>query len=125
MKSIKGIVPIGVSFAVLAAVTLLLWRLNLTTTSPPHLVYFYLLPVVLIAVLYSGRLALLCAAIAMVLADYFLQYPIYSLANDNPLEYGDLICFAALAAMAIKCIRVLVRPRAKILEVGPRHRRGW
>jgi len=52
----------------LAAVTLILGRLN-PTTNPQHLVYFYLLPVVLIAVLYTGQLALLCAAIAMVLAD--------------------------------------------------------
>jgi len=123
MKTLKDVIPFGVSIAVLAAVTLILWRLN-PTTSPQHLVYFYLLPVVLIAILYTGRLALLCAAIAMVLADYFLQYPIYSFANEDPLEYGDLICFAVLAAMAIKCIRVLVRPRAKILEVGSHHRRG-
>ena len=125
MKSLKGVVPIGVSLAMLAAATIILWRLKLTTTSQPHLVYFYLLPVVLIAVLYNGRLALLCAAIAMVLADYYLQDPIYSLANDNPLEYGDLVCFAALAAVAIKCIRVLVRPRAKILDIGSRQRRSW
>jgi uncharacterized membrane protein len=57
-----------VSIAMLAAVTLILGRLN-PTTNPQHLVYFYLLPVVLIAVLYTGQLALLCAAIAMVLAD--------------------------------------------------------
>jgi len=114
-KALKGVIPIAVSLAVLAAVTLILWHLKLTT-SQSHLVFFYLLPVVSIAVLYTGRLALLCAAIAMVLADYYLQNPLYSFANDNPLEYGDLICFAALAAMSIKCIRVLLRPRAEIIE---------
>jgi len=43
----------------------------------------------LIAALYNGRLALLCTAMAMVCADYFLQEPLYTFANDNPLEYGE------------------------------------
>ena len=66
----------------------------------------------LIAALYNGRLALLSAAIALVCADYFLQEPLYSLANDDPREYGDLFVFALLAVPAIKFVRVLVRPRA-------------
>jgi K+-sensing histidine kinase KdpD len=122
VRALKGVIPMGVSLALLAAVTAILWHLKITTTRSEHLVFFYLLPAVLIAYLYTGRLAMLCAAMAVVLADYFLQDPLYSLANDNPLEYGDLICFAALAAMAIKCIRVLVRPRAEILEAGSRRR---
>ena len=66
----------------------------------------------LIAALYNGRLALLSAAIALVCADYFLQEPLYSLANDDSREYGDLFVFALLAVPAIKFVRVLVRPRA-------------
>ena len=66
----------------------------------------------LIAALYNGRLALLSAAIALMCADYFLQEPLYSLANDDPREYGDLFVFALLAVPAIKFVRVLVRPRA-------------
>jgi Domain of unknown function (DUF4118) len=73
-------------------------------------IYIYLFPVALIAALYNGRLAVLCAAVAIVCADLFLQEPLYSLANDNPLEYGDLIYFALLAVTAIKFIRVLARP---------------
>ena len=60
----------------------------------------------------NGRLALLSAAIALVCADYFLQEPLYSLANDDPREYGDLFVFALLAVTAIKFVRVLVRPHA-------------
>ena len=41
---------------------------------------------------------------------------IYSLANDNPREWGDLVCFAVLAVTAIKVIRELVRPRASKFE---------
>lgn len=65
----------------------------------------------LIAALYNGRVAVLSTAMALVCADYFLQEPLYSLANDNPREYGDLVCFALLAVTAIKFIRELVRPR--------------
>ena len=65
----------------------------------------------LIAALYNGRVAVLSTAMALVCADYFLQEPLYSLANNNPREYGDLVCFALLAVTAIKFIRELVRPR--------------
>ena len=115
----RGVIPIAVSLCVMAVATAILWQLKLTTNAH-HLVYLYLLPVVLIAVLYTGRLALLSAVIALVCADYFLQDPLYSLHIDNPLQFGDLFWFAVLAALAIKCIRALMRPRAKILKAGPR-----
>jgi K+-sensing histidine kinase KdpD len=116
MRVVKGMFPIAVSLSLVAAVTAILWQVNLTTDGSHHLVYIYLFPVALIAALYNGRFALLCAAMAMVCADYFLQEPLYSFANDNPLEYGDLVCFALLAVTAIKVIRELVRPRTKSLE---------
>jgi K+-sensing histidine kinase KdpD len=110
MRALKGVVSIAVSVGLILAVTAILWRL--TTESSGALIYIYLFPVALIAALYNGRLALLSAAIALVCADYFLQEPLYSLANDNPREYGDLFVFALLAVTAIKSIRILVRPRA-------------
>jgi len=113
----KGVIPIAASLGLIAATTLLLWHLR-TTGHSQHLVYLYLLPIILIAVLYTSRLALLCTAIAMVLADYFLQAPLFSLVSSNPLEYGDLIWFAILAAIAIKCIRVLMKPHPKIRASG-------
>jgi len=112
----KGIVPLVASLGIMAAATAVLWHLKVTTASSDRLVYFYLLPVALVAVLYGGRLAVLSAAMAIFGADYFLQEPIYSLANDNPLEYGDLVCFAILAALAIKSIRVLIRPKAIVFS---------
>jgi hypothetical protein len=121
MRIVKSMFPIAVSLGLVAAVTAILWQINLSTSGSHRLVYFYLFPVALIAALYNGRLAVLCTAIALVCADYFLQEPLYSLANDNPLEYGDLIWFAVLAAIGIKFIRVLVRPRAKIREAGSRY----
>jgi K+-sensing histidine kinase KdpD len=110
MRVFKGVLPVVVTLGLVSAVTAILWHINLTTAGSRGLVYIYLFPVVLIAALYNGRLALLCAAVAIVCADLFLQEPLYSLANDNPREYGDLIYFALLAVTAIKFIGVLARP---------------
>ncbi|MFY9840107.1 MAG: DUF4118 domain-containing protein [Xanthobacteraceae bacterium] len=112
MRVLKDMLPVVVSLGLMLAVTAILWHISLTAGSR-SLVYIYLFPVVLIAALFSGRLALLCATVAIVCADLFLQQPLYSLANDNPREYGDLIYFALLSVTAIKFIRVLARPSPK------------
>jgi hypothetical protein len=67
------------------------------------------IPVVLIAAIYNGCLAVLSAATALVSADYFLQDPLYSLVNDNPREYDDLSFLPFWLVTAIKFIRVLMR----------------
>ena len=103
MRVLKGLTPVAASFGLMSAVTALLWQVNQTA-------------VTLIAALYNGRVALLSVAMALVCADYFLQEPLYSLANDNPREYGDLVCFALLAVTATKVIRELVRPRTRNFE---------
>jgi K+-sensing histidine kinase KdpD len=114
MRAFKGVFPVAVSVGLLLTVTAVLWRVNLTAAGPHHLVYIYLFPVALIAVLYNGCLALLGIGIALICADYFLQKPLYVLGSDNPLEYGDLFVFALLAATAIKFIRLLVRPHTSL-----------
>jgi K+-sensing histidine kinase KdpD len=124
MRVVKGMFPIAVSLGLVGAVTAILWHATLTTGGSHHLVYIYLFPVALIAAFYNGRIAILCTAVALICADSFLQEPLYSLANDNPLEYGDLVWFAVLAPAVIKFIRVLVRPRAKILEARSRYGRS-
>ncbi|HEV3160719.1 MAG TPA: DUF4118 domain-containing protein [Xanthobacteraceae bacterium] len=116
MRVLKGLTPVAASFGLMSAVTALLWQVNQTAAGSHALVYIYLFPVTLIAALYNGRVAVLSVAMALVCADYFLQEPLYSLANDNPREYGDLICFALLAVTAIKVIRELVRPRTSSFE---------
>ena len=106
---------VAASLALVAAVTAILWRIKLTVGGSHQFVYFYLFPVIWIRILFSDALAALSAAIASVLANYFLQDPIYSLYNDNPLEYGDLVCFLLLSILAIKCIfsEPLIPPRKK------------
>ena len=105
MRALRGLTPVAASFGLMSAVTALLWLVNQTAAGSHALVYIYLFPVALIAALYNGRVAVLSVAMALVCADYFLQEPLYSLANDNPREYGDLVCFALLAVTATKVIR--------------------
>jgi K+-sensing histidine kinase KdpD len=114
VRVLKDMLPIAVSLGLIWATTVVLWRLYVITGGSQGLVYSYLFPVALIAGLYNGRIALLCAVMALVCADYFMQEPLYSFANDDPREYGDLFSFALLAVTAIKFIRVLVRPRATL-----------
>lgn len=110
MRGLRGIFPIAASLGLMSVVTAILWHLNLNSGAAQGLVYIYLFPVVLIAALFNGRIAMWCTIMALVCADYFLQEPLYSFTNDNPREYGDLIYFATLAVTAIKFIRALIRP---------------
>ena len=122
MRVLRGVHPIAASLTLMSAVTVVLWQVKINTTAH-HLVYFYLLPIALIAVLYNGRTAVLCAAIALVVADYFLEDPIYSLVDNDLREFGDLVWFALLAVTAIKFIRVLAQPTTKSSDAGSRY--GW
>jgi K+-sensing histidine kinase KdpD len=123
MWIVKGAFPVVVSAAILAAVSAILFYFKLAAAGSHHLVFFYLLPVVLVAILYNGRLAMLCAAAALVCADYYLQDPVYSFYINGRLEYGDLICFAVLASIAIKCTRELMRPAPKVPPARARYGR--
>jgi len=125
MRASKGVLPIAEVVGLILAVTGILWQLKLATGESYRLVYIYLFPVTFIAALYNGRLAVLGAALALLCADYFLQEPLYSFANDNPLEYGDLFVFALLAIPTIKFIRELVQPRPKSLKTGSSYRWGF
>jgi K+-sensing histidine kinase KdpD len=104
MRLGNKVLPMAVSLAIVAAVTAVLWRIKLTVGGSHQYVYFYLFPVILIRVLFSDALAALCAAIASLLANYFLQDPLYSLYNADRLDYGDLIGFFLLSLLAIKCV---------------------
>jgi K+-sensing histidine kinase KdpD len=92
---------LAVSVALMSAATAILWYMRSAGVGSHH-VYLYLLPVILIRILCGIRVATFSVLTAIVLANYFLQAPIYSLYNDNPLEYGDLVCFVILAVTAIK-----------------------
>jgi K+-sensing histidine kinase KdpD len=122
MRIVKEAISTTVSLAVVGAVTAILLYAKLGGIGPLHPVFFYLLPVALVAILYGGRQAMVCAAAAITIAAYFLYDPMYSFHVASGLEFGDLICFAGLAVMAIKCTGALLRPGAKIS--APKSRYG-
>jgi K+-sensing histidine kinase KdpD len=102
---------IAASFGLMAATTAILFQVHANDEpAPQRLVYLYLLSVVVIAVLYTGRAAMLCAGAAILCADYFLQDPVFSFYTA---EWDDLIWFAVLAAFAIKITGSLLPPSSR------------
>jgi K+-sensing histidine kinase KdpD len=112
MNLVRHTIPIAVSLAVVCLVTAALWYLK-AAGDLRHPVFFYLLPIALLAILYGSVPALLCAGVATASAAYFLYDPLYSFEISNWLEIGDLLFFAVLAVIGVKCTRELLRPPAK------------
>ncbi len=110
MRFVKGAIPFVVTLAVVTAVTAILLYFKVAGVGPHHPVFFYLLPIALVAILLGSRPATLFAAAAIMCGAFFLYDPIYSLRVADPMEYGDLICFAVLALMVVKCTVELLRP---------------
>lgn len=123
MPILRGAISLAVTAALVAAVTALLWYGKVLGFGPHHPVFVYLLPIVLIATLLGSMPAMLCAVTAIGCAAYFLYDPVYSFHVAKPLEYGDLICFAMLALIAVKCTVALMRPSARLPAVKPRYQR--
>lgn len=102
---------VAASIGLMVATTAILFQLHADDElAPQRLVYFYLLPVVVVAILYTPRAAMLCAGVAILCADYFLQDPVFSFYTT---EWVDLIGFAVLAAFAIKTAGNLVSPGSR------------
>lgn len=114
MRMVRRAMPVAVSFAVTCLMTAMLWYLKVAGVGIHHPVFFYLLPIALLAMLYGSRPALVCTVAATAFSAYFLYDPVYSLHVSNRLEIGDLICFVVLGLIVVKCTRELLRPQAKI-----------
>jgi K+-sensing histidine kinase KdpD len=110
MRIFKGAMPLMVALAVMSAVTAVLWLIKHEAVGPQHLVFYYLLPTALVAVLYGTRLAMFCAVAATLCAAFFLYDPLYSLYVSKPVETGELLCFTGLALIGSKCTADLLRP---------------
>jgi K+-sensing histidine kinase KdpD len=123
MRIVKGVIPFAVIFAVVTAVTAVLLHFKLAGLGPHHPIFFYLLPIALVAIRFGSLPATLFAGAATLCGAFFLYDPIYSFQVANPRELGDLVCFAVLALMAVKCTFELLRPVAKIPAVTPRYGR--
>ena len=77
----------------------------------------------LVAILYGSLPAALCSVMAMSCAAFFLYDPVYSFRVANPLEFGDLVCFAVLALIGAKCAVELLRPATRISAIRSRYGR--
>jgi hypothetical protein len=100
-------IRVAASLGLLAATTAILSQMHDSTATPQRLVFYYLFPLILIAVFYSARAAVLCAGVAILCADYFLQDPVFSFYTS---EWDDLMLLAVLAAFAIKTTEYLLPP---------------
>jgi K+-sensing histidine kinase KdpD len=118
MALLRTAVPVAVSLGVVAAVTGILWLIKTTAVEPQHLVFFYLLPTTLVAVVYGSWPAMLSAVVATACAAFFLYDPLYSFAVTGTRELGELICFACLALIGAKCTADLLRPASTLSQTA-------
>jgi K+-sensing histidine kinase KdpD len=110
MRILKRAEPVVAGLAAASLGTAVLWLVRQTLGDEQHLVFFYLLPMVLVAILYGVPSAIICVVAASVCAAFFLYDPIYTFYVSDPLDLGELICFAGLALIGAKCTADLLRP---------------
>ena len=114
MWLLKRTAPIAVSLAIILLVTAVLFYFK-DVQRHHHLVFFYLFPTALVAMLYGSVLSMFCAIAATLIAAFLLYDPIYSLYVSDPRDVGELILFAATALIAAECIAELRRSPERTL----------
>lgn len=112
MSIVTRVMPAAISLTVVTVVTAVLWYIRVTTLSVRDPVFFYVLPIIIVAIVYGRGPALLGMCAAFLCADYFLYEPLYSLDIASRVEFGDLACFSVLGLIGIKCVGELFRPSA-------------
>ena len=110
MDILKRVAPVALVFAVVSVVTAVLWFIRISVVGPQHLVFFYLLPIALVATLYGSLLAILYGIAATLCAAFFLYDPLYSFYVTSPLDVGELVCFVGLSLIGAKCAADLLQP---------------
>jgi len=110
MGIFRRVAPVALVFAVVSVVTAVLWFIRSSAVGPQHLVFFYLLPIALVATLYGSLLATLYGIAATFCAAFFLYDPFYSFYVASPLDVGELVCFVGLALIGAKCAADLLQP---------------
>ena len=84
MRSLKQAArPSAVSLAIILAVTAVLFYFK-DAQHQHHLVFFYLFPTALVAMIYGSVLSMLCAIAATLLATFFLYDPIFGFYVSDP-----------------------------------------
>lgn len=123
MRKAQRAARVAVSLGIVGIATAVLVYLKLVTAGLHHPIFVYLPLIALMALALGSTAALSGAAAAIAAAAYFLYDPAYSFAVANTLEIGDLLWFALLAVIAIKCTRALSRRSGKLPRAKSRY--GW
>ena len=114
MRLLKQATPLAVSLTIILVVTAVLFYFK-NAQQQHHLVFFYLFPTALVAMLYGSVLSMVCATLATLVATFFLYDPIYSFYVSDPRDVGELILFAVTGLIAAKCTAELMRSPEKPL----------
>jgi K+-sensing histidine kinase KdpD len=110
MGILRRAAPVALVLAVVSVVTAVLWFIRISVVGPQHLVFFYLLPIALVATLYGSFPAMLYGIAATLCAAFFLYDPLYSFYVSSPLDVGELVWFVGLALIGAKCAADLLQP---------------
>jgi K+-sensing histidine kinase KdpD len=102
--------PVAVTVGVVSALTAMFWYTGRTGLCPHDPVFFFLIPVVLVAIRYGTAPALLAVIVSFACADFFLYSPLYTLNICSRAEFGDLSFFSVLAVLSIAAAGKLCRP---------------
>lgn len=78
---------------------------------PEHLVFIYLVPASLIAMVYGSASSIVASTISAVCAAFFLYQPRFSFLIDKPTEIAELVLFFILALAQSKFVGWLVHDR--------------
>ena len=119
MGILRRAATIALVLGVVSTVTAVLWFIRISAVGPQHLVFFYLLPIALIATLYGSLAAMLYGIAATLCAAFFLYDPLYSFYVTSPLEVGELVCFVSVALIGAKCAADLLQPLAALPPQSP------
>jgi len=122
MRKARRVVRIAASLGIVGGATAVLDYLKLTDIGLHHPIFIYLPLIALLALAFGSVAALSGAAAAIAAAAYFLYDPAYSFAIANTLEVGDLLWFALLAVIVVKCTRALSRRSSKLPQTKSRYR---
>jgi K+-sensing histidine kinase KdpD len=110
MLSARWASAVAVSIAAICILTAILWYTGRIGVCPHDPVFFFLLPVTLVALRYGAAPAFLAILASFACADFFLYDPLYSFDICSRAELGDLGFFSMLAALAVKAASQLSRP---------------
>ena len=109
MRKAPRVVRIAISLVIVGLATSLLVYFKLAAAGLQHPIFIYLPLIALLAFALGSMAALSGAAAAIAAAGYLLYDPAYTFTFTDALEIGDLLWFALLAVIVVKCTRILRR----------------